>query len=69
MTPSAERIDVHTHVIPPFWGEALPGCGGDPSGWTLPSWSPDAHLNFMDRNQIATSILSLYCTERRGLAG
>lgn len=59
MTTPAERIDVHTHVIPPFWGEALPDHGGDPAGWMLPSWSPDIHLDFMDRNQIATSILSL----------
>ncbi|ORW10553.1 amidohydrolase family protein [Mycolicibacter longobardus] len=56
---TADRIDVHTHVIPPFWGEALPDHGGDPSGWTLPEWSPEAHLQLMDDNQIATSILSL----------
>lgn len=54
-----ERIDVHTHLVPAFWGEALPDNGGDPSGWTLPSWTPDAHLKFMDANGIATSILSL----------
>ncbi|WP_210590568.1 hypothetical protein [Streptomyces sp. GESEQ-35] len=27
----ADRIDVHTHVVPPFWGKALPSHGGDPS--------------------------------------
>lgn len=59
MTRSHERIDVHTHVIPPFWGDALPDHGGDPSGWALPSWNADDHLNFMGENQIATSILSL----------
>jgi aminocarboxymuconate-semialdehyde decarboxylase len=59
VTASPERIDVHTYVIPPFWGEALRDHGGDPSGWTLPSWNPDIHLNFMDQNRIATSILSL----------
>ncbi|WP_225821677.1 amidohydrolase family protein [Streptomyces naphthomycinicus] len=41
--PNAARIDVHTHVVPPFWGEALPSHGGDPSGWATPSWSPEAH--------------------------
>ncbi len=56
---TADRIDVHTHVIPPFWGEALPDHGGDPSGWILPEWSSEAHLRLMDDNQIATSILSL----------
>lgn len=59
MTASRDRIDVHTHVVPPFWGEALPGHGGDPSGWTLPSWSAQSHLDFMDHQQIATSVLSL----------
>ncbi|MEZ5209938.1 amidohydrolase family protein [Gordonia sp. (in: high G+C Gram-positive bacteria)] len=53
------RIDIHTHVIPPFWGEALAEHGGDPSGWALPTWSPDAHLRFMDDNAIETSMLSL----------
>lgn len=56
---TADRIDVHTHVVPPFWGEALADHGGDPSGWVLPTWSPEAHLRFMDDNQIATSVLSL----------
>lgn len=56
---NADRIDVHTHVVPPFWGEALPSHGGDPSGWPTPTWSPEAHLKFMDDNQIATSVLSL----------
>ncbi|MEU9370511.1 amidohydrolase family protein [Streptomyces avermitilis] len=55
----ADRIDVHTHVVPPFWGEALPSHGGDPSGWPIPKWSPEAHLKFMDGIQIATSVLSL----------
>lgn len=53
------RIDVHTHVIPPFWGEGLASHGGDPSGWALPEWSPEAHLMFMDDNGIETSVLSL----------
>lgn len=56
---TADRIDVHTHVIPPFWAESLDDHGGDPSGWTVPQWSPDAHLKLMDDNQIATSVLSL----------
>ncbi|WP_030013207.1 amidohydrolase family protein [Curtobacterium sp. S6] len=56
---NADRIDVHTHVIPPFWGEALPQHGGDPSGWNLPSWSPESALRFMDANGIHKSVLSL----------
>ncbi|EYT82114.1 amidohydrolase [Streptomyces sp. Tu 6176] len=57
--PNAARIDVHTHVVPPFWGEALPSHGGDPSGWATPQWSPEAHLAYMDDQRIATSVLSL----------
>jgi aminocarboxymuconate-semialdehyde decarboxylase len=57
--PNAARIDVHTHVVPPFWGEALPSHGGDPSGWAIPSWSPEVHLAYTDDQQIATSVLSL----------
>ena len=26
---SSQRTDVHTHFIPPFWGDALPDHGGD----------------------------------------
>src|SRR5258707_6532736 len=57
--PGLERIDVHHHLVPPFWGEALPSHGGDPSGWRTPAWSPDASLAFMDDQQIATAVLSL----------
>lgn len=59
MVVSPKRIDVHTHYVPPFWGESLHEHGGDPSGWTLPSWDPDTHRRFMAENGIATSILSL----------
>ncbi|CAM3100632.1 amidohydrolase family protein [Tsukamurella hominis] len=53
------KIDVHTHVVPPFWGEQLATHGGDPSGWALPAWSAGDHLRYMDENGIATSVLSL----------
>ncbi|QCE35705.1 amidohydrolase [Acetobacteraceae bacterium] len=53
------RIDVHTHVIPPVWGKGLSEHGGDPSGWTLPEWTPQTALDFMDSNKIGTSVLSL----------
>ncbi|UKD56870.1 amidohydrolase family protein [Amycolatopsis sp. FU40] len=64
-----ERIDVHTHLVPPFWGEALAQHGGDPSGWTLPPWTPDDHLKFMDANGIATSVLSLTAPGVTGWTG
>jgi predicted TIM-barrel fold metal-dependent hydrolase len=53
------RIDVHHHLVPPFWAEALSGHGGDPSGWQSPAWSPDSSLAFMDAQRIATALLSL----------
>ena len=56
---SFSRIDVHQHLIPPFWAAALPSHGGDPSGWNSPQWSPDDAVSFMDSQEIATSIVSL----------
>lgn len=54
-----DRIDVHTHLIPPFWAEELMAHGGDPSGWGAPDWSPDTLIEFMDSVEVAVSILSL----------
>jgi len=56
---AAHRIDVHQHVVPPFWAHALPTHGGDPSGTVIPQWSPDSAIDFMDSQQVATGILSL----------
>jgi hypothetical protein len=61
------RIDVHQHVVPPFWAIALPDHGGDPSGprsgdpthSVLPQWSPELAIDLMDSQEIATGILSL----------
>jgi 6-methylsalicylate decarboxylase len=61
------RIDVHQHVLPPFWVKALPTHGGDPSGprfgdpshTVLPRWSPESAIDLMDSQEIATGILSL----------
>ncbi|MEA2733203.1 MAG: 6-methylsalicylate decarboxylase, partial [Acetobacteraceae bacterium] len=61
------RIDVHQHVVPPFWAKALPDHGGDPSGQrsgdpshtVLPQWSPELAIDLMDSQEIATAILSL----------
>src|SRR2546427_3505990 len=53
------RIDVHQHVVPSFWKDALASHGGDPSGWYSPSWTPDSAISFMDAQRIQTGILSL----------
>jgi predicted TIM-barrel fold metal-dependent hydrolase len=61
------RIDVHQHVVPPFWAKELPAHGGDPSGprsgdpshTVLPQWSPETAIDLMDSQDIATGMLSL----------
>ncbi|AOJ88519.1 amidohydrolase [Burkholderia sp. MSMB0856] len=63
------RIDVHQHVVPPFWADALPAHGGDPSGWGSPTWSPEAALAFMDSLEIRTGVLSLTAPGVQGWNG
>ena len=53
------RIDVHHHLVPPFWAEALSSHGGDPSGWPTPKWSVEADLALMDTLDIGKALLSL----------
>jgi aminocarboxymuconate-semialdehyde decarboxylase len=70
------RIDVHQHVIPPFYADELPSHGGDPSGGVLPLWTPEDALAFMDSQGIDAALLSLtapglfawYKLQRRGIA-
>ncbi len=64
-----QRIDVHTHLIPPFWAEELKSHGGDPSGWGAPVWSPEQLLKFMDDEEIAVSVLSLTAPGIEGWEG
>src|ERR1700736_2270589 len=56
---SKGRIDIHQHIVPPFWAEALSAHGGDPSGWSSPAWTPENSIDFMDSQRIATAMLSL----------
>lgn len=63
------RIDVHQHVVPPFWADALADHGGDPSGWNSPVWTPESAISFMDSQQIATGILSLTAPSVQGWSG
>lgn len=53
------RIDVHQHLVPPFWAEGLVGHGGDPSGWHSPDWTADQAATFMDGQGIQKGIMSL----------
>ncbi len=56
---STGRIDIHQHIVPPFWAVALSALGGDPSGWSSPAWTPENAIDFMDSQRIAMGILSL----------
>ena len=54
------RIDVHQHMIPPGYAAWLRDRGVHAAGGrALPEWSPDLALEFMDRQGIATGILSI----------
>ena len=53
-------IDVHAHVFPDFYEDALKAAGiNDVDGWTYPKWSPDAMFEAMDGHRIEAQILSL----------
>lgn len=53
-------IDVHTHMIPADYARFLREHGVDaPGGRPLPEWSPSLALELMDRQGIATAILSV----------
>jgi predicted TIM-barrel fold metal-dependent hydrolase len=51
------RIDVHQHLIPPEFREALDSHGM--SGWAPFEWSEEGALAMMDEFSIATGLLSL----------
>jgi predicted TIM-barrel fold metal-dependent hydrolase len=54
------RIDVHAHHMPAAYRAAIVEQGIDTDGNpNIPEWSVDAALAFMDRNHIATSLLSI----------
>ncbi|HEV2521714.1 MAG TPA: amidohydrolase family protein [Candidatus Acidoferrales bacterium] len=53
----AGRIDVHHHVVPPFYVKAMEKeilATGHP----LPSWTPATSVETMDKNGVATAMLS-----------
>ncbi|KAF1923395.1 amidohydrolase family protein [Didymella exigua CBS 183.55] len=53
------RIDVHHHILPTEYVQKWKEVLGIPKGLKLPSWSVELDLQFMDRNNIDVSILSL----------
>ncbi|TCJ96346.1 amidohydrolase family protein [Nocardia alba] len=57
---NADRIDVHQHMIPPVYRDALRRHGiTAPGGRDLPDWSPDSALSLMTTARIGSAILSV----------
>jgi 6-methylsalicylate decarboxylase len=63
------RIDVQEHIMPPFYAEAMPAHGGDPSDSPVPKWSIELAVSFMDAHEIATGIVSLSSLSVVGWSG
>lgn len=59
-TPAPGRIDVHHHLLPPFYAEALRRAGLDRvAGVPLPDWTPEQSLALLDAQGMQAAILSL----------
>src|SRR5437764_15066498 len=50
------RIDVHAHIVPPSWLDAMDVIGR--RDVPLSNWSPQKRLEDMDQGGVATAILS-----------
>lgn len=60
MNPTATRIDVHHHMVPPDYVAVLTQHGITGTGGVdFPTWFPQQSLTLMDRQGIATAVLSL----------
>lgn len=54
-----DMIDVHFHLIPQFYREAVYEAGRGPAIGRYPEWSPQLALEVMDRHAIALAIASI----------
>jgi predicted TIM-barrel fold metal-dependent hydrolase len=56
-----DAIDVHHHIVPPFYREALSRGGVDSpiGGVDFPEWDVESSLGMMDRQGISTAIVSV----------
>jgi len=57
--PSPRRIDVHFHLIPPFYSEAVYAAGRGPAIGKYPDWTPQLALDLMDACGIEVALTSL----------
>ena len=54
------RIDVHHHIVPPAYVEALAGIGiSNAGGMPFPAWSAEETLAMMDRQGIRAAVTSI----------
>jgi len=53
------RIDVHAHMIPTFYQDAVYAAGTGPAIGRYPQWSAASALETMDKHGIATALLSV----------
>jgi 6-methylsalicylate decarboxylase len=56
---AAGMIDVHFHLIPQFYRDAVYEAGRGPAIGRYPDWSPELALELMDRHGIALAITSI----------
>jgi predicted TIM-barrel fold metal-dependent hydrolase len=56
---TAGMIDVHFHLIPQFYRDAVYAAGTGPAIGRYPDWTPQLALELMDRHGIALAMLSL----------
>jgi predicted TIM-barrel fold metal-dependent hydrolase len=57
--PSSRRIDVHFHLIPQFYKDAVYAAGSGPAIGRYPDWSPEQALELMDASGIEVALTSL----------
>jgi predicted TIM-barrel fold metal-dependent hydrolase len=56
---SSGMIDVHFHLIPQFYRDAVYEAGGGPAIGRYPEWTPALALELMDKHGIAVAITSI----------
>ncbi len=57
---SSGQIDVHSHMIPESYMEAVKAHGMEmDEGFPIPAWSIEEHIKFMDEAGIRTSVLTM----------
>ncbi|KAK1760150.1 hypothetical protein QBC47DRAFT_366524 [Echria macrotheca] len=57
--PPVNKLDLHHHLVPPFYAQAVADAGGDPSGWPTPKWSPSSSRMIMKHLGVQSAILSV----------